>query len=202
MKDAFPSKYLACSRGHRWWGWQTAALLILHSGAQQSIIHVPSIFLYWYLSPLDLSHFFHWGSELFQGSIRFEGSWVGKFSRVGFVFSRVCHGDVRLGAGFESLSSRVFEIISFYVYVCRYIQILFMEAALWVSVCLEYKKIPFKYIWVNMGIWYTHSGYCVYVPACIHKWITLKDFLFSVNWRPQQLQAKVYICHSYFFIEV
>lgn len=124
-----------------------------HSGAQQSIIHVPSIFLPWYLSPLDLSHFFHSGSELFQGSIGFEGSWVGKFSRLGFVFSRVCHGDVRLWAGFESLSSKVFEIISFYVYVCRYIQILFlfMEAALWVSVCLEYKKSPlsiYEWIWV------------------------------------------------------
>ena len=79
---------------------------------------------------------------LFQGSIGCERSWVGKISRLGFVFSRVCHGDVRLGAGFESFSSRVFEIISFYVYVCRYVQILFMfmEAALWVSVCVEYKK--------------------------------------------------------------
>ena len=172
MKDAFPSKYLACSKGHRWWGWQTAALLILHSGAQQSIIHVPSIFPSWYLSPLDLSHFFHWGSELFQGSIGFEGSWVGKFSRLEFVFLRVCHGDVRLGAGFESLSGRVFEIISFYVYVCRYVQILcmFMEAALWVSVCLEYKKSTLSiYEWIWVYDIHIQVIVCMFLRVCINE---------------------------------
>lgn len=144
FEGCFPSKYLACIKGHRWRGWQTAASLVLpwwcpgegHACSQQYfLLHVwPRWVCLLALKDWDIPKR-NWGWGVVWGEFSRQES---RAYVLGILSWRY-----EIRAGFESLSCKVFGRPSIlYLHVCRCRQChiyIYGSIALWVCIYLELK---------------------------------------------------------------